>query len=63
MDRLNNKGRISIYSFIADVIGNPIVPFVRLSDWIYFYLIERLEQIGIIKGNIVDGKKYIELNK
>ena len=63
IDRLNNKGRISIYNFIADLIGNPIVPFVRLSDWIYVYLIERLEQIGIIKSNIVDGKKYIELNK
>lgn len=32
-------------------------------EWIYIYLIEKLEKIGIIKSSIIDGKKYVELNK
>ena len=43
-------------------MGNPIIPYVIYPDWIYIYLIERLEKKEIIKGSIIDGKKYIEIN-
>ena len=63
IDRLEKMGKINIFKFIGNLMAIPIIPNVIYSDWVYAYLIERLEQIGRIKSNIVDGKKYIELNK
>lgn len=63
IDRLEKKGKIYISKFVADLMLDPIIPYVIFSDWIYIYLIERLENIGRIKSYIIDDKKYIELNK
>lgn len=63
IDRLKIIGKIYIFKFVADLMGNPIIPRVMYSDWIYIYLINRLEENGVIKSYIIDNKKYIELNK
>ena len=63
MDRLKKKGSIYIFKLVADLMANPIIPRVVYSDWIYIYLINRLEEKGIIKSVIIDEKKYIELNE
>lgn len=63
IDRLERAGKIYIFKLVADLMGNPIIPYVMYPDWIYIYLIERLEKIGIIKSSIIDDKKYVELNK
>ena len=57
------KDKIYIYELVADLMGNPIISHVMYSDWIYIYLINQLEEKGIIKSFIIDDKKYIELNK
>ena len=62
IDRIGKKGEIFIYKLVADLIGNPPIPYVIYSDYIYIYLIERLEKKGLIKSSIIDDKKYIELN-
>ena len=61
--RLEKKGKIYICELIADLMSNPIIPRVLYSDWIYNYLINRLEVKKIIKSYIIDGKEYIEVNK
>ena len=61
IDRLKKMRKIYIFKLVADFMVNPIIPNVIYSDWIYIYLIERLEKIGIIKSYIVDNKKYIEV--
>ena len=63
VERLEKIGKTYIFKLVADLIGNPIIPYVMFPDWIYIYMIERLENIGKIKSDIVDGKKYIEVNK
>lgn len=63
MDRLKKKGSIYIFKLVADLMANPIIPRVVYSDWIYIYLINRLEEKGIIKSVVIDKKKYIELNE
>mgnify|MGYP004576253699 FL=1 len=63
IDRLERTGKIYIFKLVADLMGNPIIPYVMYPEWIYIYLIERLEKIGIIKSSIIDDKKYVELNK
>lgn len=62
IDRLEKAGKIYIFKLVADLIGNPPTPYVIYSDYIYIYLIERLEKKGLIKSSIIDNKKYIELN-
>ena len=61
IDRLEKNSKISISKFIADLMLNPIIPRVIFSDFIYTYLIERLEKLGKIKSYMIDDKKYIEL--
>lgn len=61
--RLEKNDKIYIFKFVADLMVNSIVPNVMYSDWIYIYLINRLEEKGIIKSSIIDNKKYIGLNK
>lgn len=61
IDRLEKNRKIPISKFIADLILNPVIPRVIFSDFIYTYLLERLEKVGKIKSYIIDDKKYIEL--
>ena len=49
IDRLNKTGKIYIYKLVVDLIGNPPTPYVIYSDYIYIYLIERLEKKRINK--------------
>ena len=63
IDRLEETGKILISKFVADLMLNPIIPYVIYSDRVYMYLIERLEKIGKINSFIIDNKKYIELIK
>lgn len=60
IDRLDKKGKIYFSKFIADLMVYPIISRVIYSDWIYIYLVNRLENAGRIKSYIIDGKKYIE---
>jgi len=62
INRLKESGKIYIFKLVADLMGNPIIPHVMYSDWIYIYLIKRLEEKGIIKSYLIDEKKYIEIN-
>lgn len=63
INRLEKTGKTYIFKLVADLIGNPIFPYVVFSDWIYIFLIERLEKNNRIISSIIDNKKYIELNK
>ena len=60
--RLKDTGKIPMLKFIANLMGNPIIPNVIYSDSIYIFLIKKLEKKGIIKSWIINGIKYIELN-
>ena len=62
IDRFDNE-IINRLEKIGDLMANPIIPNIMFSDWIYIYLIERLEKNKRIKSSIMDDKKYIELNK
>jgi len=59
--RLDKSKKIYFYSLVADLMGNPIIPNVLFPDYIYIYLIERLEKNHFIKITLIDGKKYVEL--
>ena len=54
--RLRILGEINIYSLVADLMANPIVPFVHYSDYIYLYLINRIIDSNFIKRKIKNGK-------
>lgn len=59
--RLKEVGKVSLFSLVADLMANPIIPYVMYSDWIYIFLIERLEKMNKIKSFIIHDKKYIEI--
>lgn len=61
LNRLKVMGKVYIFELVANLMCNLIFPYTMYSDWIYIYLIERLEKIGLIKGYLIDDKKYIEL--
>ena len=63
INRLEKTGKTYIFKLVADLMGNPIIPHVVFSDWIYIFLIERLEKNNKIISSIIDNKKFIELNK
>ena len=60
--RLKDTGKIPMSKFIADLMGNPIIPNVMYSDSIYTFLIDRLEKKSKIKSSVVNDTKYIEIN-
>ena len=62
INRLEKTGKVYIFKLVGDIMGNSPIPDVSYPDWVYIYLIERLEKNRIIKSNIIDGKKYIELS-
>lgn len=62
LKRLEQLGKIYIYNLVADLMINPIIPGVRYADFIYLYLIERLEKQNYIKSSMINDKKYVELN-
>ncbi len=61
INRLEKVGKVPMFKFVADLMGNPIIPYIIYSDSIYIFLIERLEKRGIIKSCIINDKKYIEV--
>ena len=61
IERLKKIGKVYIFNLVADLMLNPTIPFVVYADWIYVYLIERLEKIGIVKSELIENKKYVEL--
>ena len=63
INRLEKTGKTYIFKLVADLMENPIIPHVVFSDWIYIFLIERLEKNNKIISSIIDNKKFIELNK
>ena len=58
---LESTGKISLNKFVTDLMIKPIIPNVVYSDWVYIFLIERLEKRGKIKIEIINNEKYIEL--
>ncbi len=63
INRLKKLRKTYLYKLIGDLMGNPTIPYVFYADWVYAYLIERLEKNGIIKSYLIDNKKYIEIVK
>lgn len=63
IERLRILGEINIYSLVADLMTNPIVPFVHYSDYIYLYLINRLIDSNFIKRIQKENKIFVELNE
>lgn len=63
LDRLEKSGEIYISKFTSDLMGNPTLPHVIFSEFVYVYLINRLEKIGKIKSTLINHKRYIKINK
>ncbi len=63
LERLKKFGEVNIYSLVADLMGNPIVPFVHYSDYIYLYLINRLIDNKFIKKIQKDDKIFVKINE
>lgn len=63
IERLRILGEINIYSLVADLMVNPIVPFVHYSDYIYLYLINRLIDSNFIEKIQKENKIFVKLNE
>lgn len=63
LERLKILGETNIYFLVADLILNPIVPFVSYSDYIYLYLIHNLIDNKFIKKVKKDDKIFIKINE
>lgn len=63
IERLKNLGKVEISKLVADLMGNPIIPFVYYSDYIYVYLINRLIDKKLISINVANDKRLIDLIK
>ncbi len=61
--RLESLGEVNIYSLVADLMGNPIIPFVFYPDYIYIYLINKLIDEKRIKKLQKDDKIFIKINE
>lgn len=59
LDRLKELGKVIIYKLIDNLIVNPIIPKIIFSEWIYMYLIEKLENDNKITINKNDEIKFI----
>lgn len=62
LNRLDKLGKITLYNLVGDLIVDPPIPKVIFSDWIYMYLIEKLEQENKIKFQIIDNEELIIKN-
>ena len=57
LNRLDKLGKISIYKLVGNLIIEPPIPKVIFSDWIYIFLIEKLERENKIK--IIDNEEFV----
>lgn len=62
LNRLEQLGEVNIYSLVASLIGNPIMPYVSYSDYIYLYLIKRLIDNNMIKKIEKNDKIFLTVN-
>ena len=63
LQRLEKLGKVNIYTLVADLMVNPIIPYVRYSDWIYVYLINRLISNKLIEKSFENNIMYVEVIK
>lgn len=63
IERLRILGEVNIYSLIANLMINPIIPFVQYSDSIYLYLINKLIDDKHIKKIQKDDKIFVKINE
>lgn len=63
MERLKTLGEVNIHFLIANLMGNPIIPFVHYSDYIYLYLINRLIDSKFIKKIQKENKIFVKLKE
>lgn len=63
LQRLEKLGKVKIYTLVADLMANPIIPYVRYSDWIYVYLINRLISNKLIEKSFENNIMYVEVIK
>lgn len=63
IERLRLLGEVNIYSLVANLIVNPIVPFVHYSDYIYLYLINKLIDRKFIERIKEDDKIFVKVNE
>lgn len=63
IERLRMMGEVNIYSLVANLMGNPIVPFVHYSDYIYLYLVNRLIDSKFIKRIQEGNKIFVKVNE
>ncbi len=63
LQRLQKLGKVNIYTLVADLMANPIIPYIIYADWIYIYLINRLITNKLIKKSYKSNKMYVEIIK
>lgn len=63
IERLRILGEVNIYSLVGNLMGNPIVPFVHYSDYIYLYLIHKLIDHKFIKSIQKGDKMFVKINE
>ena len=63
LERLKSLGKVNIYKLIANLMGNPIIPYVIYSDYIYIFLINRLIKKNLILETYENGIRMIEVLK
>ncbi len=61
LKRLEKLGRVNIYTLVAELMGNPIIPSVKYPDWIYIYLINRLINNRLIEKSVKNNITYVEV--
>ena len=60
LNRLEQLGEVNLYTLIADLMGNSIIPFVYYADYIYLYMINSMIDKNLIKKNEKSNKIYRE---
>ncbi|MBR1413052.1 MAG: DUF1835 domain-containing protein [Bacilli bacterium] len=63
IERLKNLGKVKYYSLIGNLIGNPIIPNIVYSDYVYKYLIDNLINKGLINLTIENDIEMIEVKE
>lgn len=61
--KMEKLGRVNIHTLVAELMGNPIIPSVKYSDWIYIYLINRLINNELIEKSVENNITYVEITR
>lgn len=61
--KMEKLGRVNIHTLVAELMGNPIIPSVKYSDWIYIYLINRLINNELIEKSVENNITYVEVTR